>query len=540
MLFNDRVIKGFFLIFVSFSLVLLPLNHVAGDSLRGGGNTWFVSVTGAGTDCSQSNPGPLKYCVEDKASSGDKIYVKEGTYQPTIPADNLLDITKSLHLIGSCTWTPTGPIECHPQDELPFVTPSYLDGNNQKRVIAIEGSGISVTIEGFHIVRGNADSKSPNPAGVLGAGGGIYANGIHSLMVQNNYIWANQANATGMTDSDYGYGGGIYASHIGHVVISENTIIFNEASPITSTGVGGGLCVEASGENGGVQITSNRIHENMVGNNNFSTAAGASLLNNEDLILSDNVFEYHNDTIRHDWISGSALTVAIASAGSRVDHNIFKENYGSSIVSISGFYGTFSGNEFWDNDSAYDLKIQNGNDIQLINNFFGKMYGWTPTALPGSNNSRGGISTLVHIAEGCGEPVVDIINNTFGYAEYAVQVNDLLEVEIRRNIFTSHSKKAIDIMNPANMNVTVSENLFWDNADNGETGVIFWSSDPLMVSPLTGDFHLQAGSPAVDRVSVGSVLEDIDRQNRPMGYAVDLGADELEDDRYFFLPLILH
>ncbi len=52
--------------------------------------------------------------------------------------------------------------------------------------------------------------------------------------------------------------------------------------------------------------------------------------------------------------------------------------------------------------------------------------------------------------------------------------------------------------------------------------------DPLWVDPASGDFHLQAGSPAVDRGSSDlAPAADFDGVARPQGEAVDIGALEL-------------
>ena len=145
---------------------------------------------------------------------------------------------------------------------------------------------------------------------------------------------------------------------------------------------------------------------------------------------------------------------------------------------------------------------------------------------------------LIYIGEGCGVPDVDIIHNTFGFAEYAVQVDDLVAVDIERNIFTRQSKTSIHVIDPLNTNVVASENLFWDNANNGETGSVYWIGDPLLVAPWSGEFHIQEGSAAMDRVSGGVVSDDIDGQIRPTAGLIDLGADELM--LISFLPVLYH
>jgi len=484
--------------------------------------------------CSRTNPGPLQYCVETKAQSGDTVYVHEGHYDTDDPDDNLLLIQKSLHLIGSCNWSNTGPINCTPQNSFTHTDSSDLNGEKERRVIAITGPDISVTIENFIIHQGNADGKEPRPPGILGAGGGIFASDLDSFILKNNYIWSNKASDTDMS-TDRSLGGGVYADNVQYLDIRDNIIIFNSASAPTSDGVGGGMYVRYCGDGGEVNIISNRIHENMIGDTTTnSIAAGAYLLHVNNLSLDDNIFEYQNHTVRKYWTKGSTLRLSFVTASS-IDHNIFKLNYGESLVEINSLSGDFTRNTFWENEASYDIWVEHYNDFQIINNFFGKLYGRGSSSPMGPDGTRGGISTIINILSGCGgDTNVDIINNTFALAEYAIQVGFGPIVDIKRNIFSNLTIKAIDI-DIANTTVEVNENLFWQNTDNGDTGSISWEADPMFVDLWNGDFHIQAGSAAIDKVSGGFVDTDIDYQHRPIGFGIDLGADEYGFS--FFLPL---
>jgi hypothetical protein len=52
-------------------------------------------------------------------------------------------------------------------------------------------------------------------------------------------------------------------------------------------------------------------------------------------------------------------------------------------------------------------------------------------------------------------------------------------------------------------------------------------ADPLFVARLGHDFHLLAGSPALDRALAGySMKYDYDKATRPRGVLPDLGAFE--------------
>jgi hypothetical protein len=58
-------------------------------------------------------------------------------------------------------------------------------------------------------------------------------------------------------------------------------------------------------------------------------------------------------------------------------------------------------------------------------------------------------------------------------------------------------------------------------------GSNYLTGDPLFVSPGTGNFHLQADSPARDRgIALGAPVIDFDGIKRPQGTGYDLGAFE--------------
>jgi hypothetical protein len=62
-------------------------------------------------------------------------------------------------------------------------------------------------------------------------------------------------------------------------------------------------------------------------------------------------------------------------------------------------------------------------------------------------------------------------------------------------------------------------------------------ADPLFVDPLSGDYHLLAGSPCIgagdpDFFGMGEV--DMDGEPRVMGGRVDIGADEFTDEPFVF------
>ena len=79
--------------------------------------------------------------------------------------------------------------------------------------------------------------------------------------------------------------------------------------------------------------------------------------------------------------------------------------------------------------------------------------------------------------------------------------------------------------------LTLDYNDVWNNSGRNYSGVAPGahdiSTDPLLVDPAHGDFHLAAGSPCIDAGDPANYPEtDFEGDPRPMGPAPDIGADE--------------
>ena len=109
---------------------------------------------------------------------------------------------------------------------------------------------------------------------------------------------------------------------------------------------------------------------------------------------------------------------------------------------------------------------------------------------------------------------------------------DLSPLQVRNNIFYSNIQIA------DNGNFTHTNNLYYmiDGADVGYTlGPGEKTGDPLFVNVGAGDFHLQAGSPAIDAGLCLGYTKDFENKTVPVGAAPDMGAYEYgvtsEDDQ---------
>ena len=123
-----------------------------------------------------------------------------------------------------------------------------------------------------------------------------------------------------------------------------------------------------------------------------------------------------------------------------------------------------------------------------------------------------------------------VYNNTlYNNAQGGITIgnNMLTGSEIRDNIFDEPGTQ-INRDTTGSIGLTVNNNLYWPTALrlNNITDSNALIGDPKFVNP-TADFHLQAGSAAIDKaVTLSQVPVDKDGISRPVGPAPDLGAYE--------------
>jgi hypothetical protein len=127
-----------------------------------------------------------------------------------------------------------------------------------------------------------------------------------------------------------------------------------------------------------------------------------------------------------------------------------------------------------------------------------------------------------------------------------VFVGDYTTLTFTNNLIAGHSN--VSITATANSTLTIRYNLFWGNGSDPITGTEAVVGDPLFVDPAGWDYHLQAGSAAIDTGDPASVLPpsatDLDGNPREVdgnldGTAVvDIGTYEFQPETHF-LPLIM-
>jgi hypothetical protein len=512
------------------NLTLAPTLPVNASSI------WYVAHDGSGEDCTQAAPCQLDYAVQSKSQGGDTILAKSGIYRDG--GDDHPYITyiyKSLTLIGSCSFEASGPVVCNTSQR-----DSYLDGELQRRVIIIQGipgDGMHVSISGFTIMRGNGGG---NPVGscesawgstMLGCGGGVFAEGVDYLELNDNEIWANRGSNSSPVTTDVSLGGGVYAEDVGQLVLTNNLLRFNQAGS-EGQGFGGGIYLTDSGNIAGVLIENNIFDNNELTSNQPGNGAGICAIYSEGIQVNQNLFEYQNYLARVS-VDGSAIYM-LDLRNSYIYNNRFQQNFGRSSIFVVGLPGELTDvvinrNKITNEETADNIAVIGNTDLLIMNNFIGNN-----NPLTNSN----GIYTQGSIAYG--NPNAFIAYNTFALVEYGLYIDENSDITVENNIFTQINSTAVYDNDQATNTLDVDSNLFHDNGNDGERGTIYFSGDPLLVDAPNGDFHIQAGSAAIDKVYSWQGGIDIDGQMRGIGTPpnnFDVGADEYMLVNY--LPLIL-
>lgn len=476
--------------------------------------------------CTAYDPCDLRYAIDVVADPDDILIVHSGTYTSSLMSEDLVFIDKNLTLWGSCEFDSSTPFHCHPEE-----MSSILDGQNTKRVIRIDGSlgNENVYIEGFTIKRGLGTGSVPCYLGMNGCGAGIHAKDLAMLTIKSNFIWQNKS---GMTS---GFGGGLYAENIGFLQVEDNTFDFNLAT-VDGMGAGGAAFVTDSGGPNAVVFENNRFYYNELSTEfNSGNAGGALLINaSNNVRIQDNVFQYQNDSLNDSFVRGTSIRIMDTSYFVIEGNFFWGDGIGNSVVSITDAnenYGHITRNKWWYNKPYYTIALEGNFNVEIANNFLGsKML----TTL-----SRGGGSTLIYLkGKDAGNLIdADILFNTFAAASIGVEINDYVDAEIYGNIFTELSE---GIISTGTTSIhSINRNLFYHNSTYNTLGVSPILENPKLRDVDNGDFHLMPGSGAIDKATAINFCEDIDGELRPFGSGLtpyDVGADEFIT--YFYLPII--
>ncbi|MCX7680891.1 MAG: hypothetical protein N2508_02805, partial [Anaerolineae bacterium] len=425
----------------------------------------------------------------DAAAEGDIIKVAAGVYTDIHVRRGITQVvylTKSITIRGGYTitgWTTSDP----------EANPTILDAQGRGRVLYIAGQGITPVIEGLHLTGGNATGLKGSPYGTTDVGGGLYILDAMAT-VSGCRIYSNT--------TPY-YGGGIYlyrtSSRILHNTISGNSANYGGGIGMESSDAvieGNSLLSNRATRSGGgiyVSYGSPVIRGNSVLSNTASLAnGGGGFLANCNALLYNNIIASNNAS------QGGGLYVSYCSTLS-IGNSVLRNNYAS--------YG----------GSLYLV----GSPADLYNNLIADNRA--------TNHGAGVYVTNAH-------PVLrhtTLARNRGLSGVYVAHTSEPSHVVLTNTIVVSH---ALGIFVTAGDTVTLRAVLWgtgnWANTVNaGGSGSVVTippivSSEPGFSAPELGNYHLGAGSAAIDAGIDAGIRHDIDGEPRPARLGYDLGADE--------------
>ncbi len=503
---------------------LLSMAH---QEVKAYASYYFVTTTGGeSAACTRAAPCSLQHAI-DLAVDGDYVYVAQGTYKGS--GVNLIDITHSIHLLGSWDgdtgdiW-PVRDINNHP---------SVLDGEDLRRVIRLRGS-ISPVIDGFYILRGNASGTGAEcleSAQTEGCGGAILSYQA-APQITHNRIQDSEA----LVSSDqvsWGIGGGIYLLNPGDgTLIEDNDIRNNDGVQTVSTNHsrGGGLYIkEAQAAAGTVTVRRNTFALNhaFIGGGIFVSAPDLQV------IIEQNTFSANT--------SGGSDGSAIYTAGGygEVTQNYFMGQHDdasaqSAIVEFSASGFTFVANRMSTNNTNSGPAVEYFHPLTALAQpmlAYNNIIAWS-----------GSPAFLVTVDSGQ-TGVVLLYNNT-------LVAGALAKMVAVKEVKTCSPCQTVAVWNTIIENYTTAfanldqstNNLIGLNVAFGTAADVYHTikANPKFRDAGDFDYHLAPDSPAVDSGYCPMLAPcpgtDFENDPRPLWGGVDIGADEF--DVKSFLPLL--
>lgn len=365
-------------------------------------------------------------------------------------------------------------------NSFPLTQTTTLDAQSGGRVAFITATG-HVTLENMIITNGNID----------GNGGGIYS--YNDLTLRNVKIFSNTAIA------NFGLGGGICVDNALTLIDVE---VFGNTAP---AGAAGGVLA-----NGIATIIDSRVEQNS------SLFSSGGIGTNADLILS-NTMVLNN-------VSGTGGGVtslgAITVTGGHFEFNIATNDFAGGLLADTtlNLSGTaFIGNSAQNQGGAIYIGGTGGGESRVIN------------ALLANNTSTSNQGAGLYLAAWDSGSSLDIIHTSISGLVVdngqAVYIKDGT-VNITNTIIASYTTGIEQVGG------TVREdyNLFFGNTTNlsgtissGGNSIV---GNPAFTDPANNDYHLAAGSAAIDTGTNAGVKSDFENDLRPLGNGYDIGYDE--------------
>jgi len=388
---------------------------------------------------------------------------------------------------------------------LPVITEAVTIEGPGASLLAVDGGGAWRILDAAAVPLTVANLTIQHGHPATGAGGGLRSLGALSL--RHVHVLSNTAptGGGGVYGADLvqieagrfannhslgGTGGGLWAN--GPAVISGTTFTGN-----TATGQGGGVAFSVRGS-----VSHGRFEHNRSLTSNggglYAAGGGVTLVNT---LFRDNVSQTDG---------GGVLAFGQAEVyGSTFINNQTNNRGGALYV---GSFLTVTHSAFTGNSGGRGGAVYHGVFTGYVEN---SLFARNTASIAGEHLFLNGSATVAlrHVtAVGTGSgTAVHIVNSS---------------VSISNTLIASHTVG----VNNLNGSVVQDYNLFFGNGADTQ-GVVTGgahnaSGDPRFIAPAQDNYHLGAGSAAIDSGVDAGILTDYDGEERPLGTGFDIGFDE--------------
>jgi parallel beta-helix repeat protein len=377
--------------------------------------------------------------------------------------------------------------------------PTTLDALGQGRVLYITGS-ITPTIEGLRITGGDVHFRE---AGIPAhSGGGVFIM-TATATIRDSEVFGNSA-----------YHGGGLGLHSSDATVSGNVVRGNTATE------GGGLYVG---------LSSTTLSGNIIASNTASGVGGGMVLYSSPSVLSGNTIISNTAVYGGGgaYLNASAATLS----GNKVRGNTASGGGGLYLTcyTIADLRGnTLSGNQSHDGGGLYVWE----SEPTLTNSMVVDNQADRGSGLFISGSSAKLLHTTVARSGDVDGSGIYVTGHHGAYYSSVSLTNTVLASYVVAITVTEGST--------ATLEGTLWHGTGRETGGSGGilTGTVNVWGDPAFLDPGSGDYHIGSGSAAMDAGVDAGITTDIDGHRRPMGEAVDIGADE----RYAviaYIPVIL-
>jgi parallel beta-helix repeat protein len=334
----------------------------------------------------------------------------------------------------------------------------------------------TATLDGDR-VEGNRAETSPDSDDY---GGGIWSDQNSNVTLTGIEVVSNTAT----------FGGGVYVSNARSAAIIDSAIYSNTA------GMGGGLVL---GLVPGATLIGTAIHHNSAG-----YAAGGWLSACDDAVVTDN-------EIHHNWSIGLAGGLWLTGGEDTLlarnwIHNNEADEDGGGLMFINAINHTLENNVIADNaiDGGEGAGVRLDNStVRLLHTTLARNVGGDGSGLHLTTSSVALTNTI-------------LVSHSVGIS-VASGSSAVLEATLWGD-------------------GTWANGMRWGGAGTIDPGSIGIDGAPGFLDPDDGNYHIRAGSEAIDAGIDAGVGDDVDGDSRPLGTGCDIGADEA---RFVYLPLVL-